>query len=87
VTVTLAVTRERVSWRRRGAEALRLVRRPSPVRLRWAVRPDDPRHAVGAGGVTLGLAGLSPGVHRVEVSVRTAAGESAVAVRRVRVER
>jgi len=87
VTVTLAVTRERVSWGRRRAEALRLVRRPSPVRLRWAVRPDDPRQAVGAGGVTLGLAGLSPGPHRVELSVRTAAGESAVAVRRITIER
>ena len=86
VSVSLAVNRERASWKRRWGESLRLARRPAPVRLRWDARPDDPRQ-VGTGGVTLGVAELSPGTYAIEVTLRTPAGDSARAVRRVVIER
>jgi hypothetical protein len=85
-TVTLAVARKRPGWLRRGAEALRLAHRPAPVRLRWAARADDPR-AVRSGSLTLGLDELGPGTHRIELTVRTAAGDSASSARTVVVER
>jgi len=42
---------------------------------------------VGTGGVTLGVAELSPGTYAIEVTLRTPAGDSARAVRRVVIER
>ena len=86
VAVALAVRREHASLRRRWSEALRLARRPEPVRLRWTTRPDDPRQ-LGTGGVTLGLAELPPGRYGREVTLRGAAGDSARAVRHVVIER
>jgi len=86
VTVSLAVTRASASWRRRGLEALRLARRPAPVRLRWESRA-DPARRVATGALTVGLAELGRGTHRIEIAVRTAAGDSASVAREVVVGR
>ena len=86
VTVTLGVTHARGGWARRGAEARRLRKRPAPVRLRGTARSDDPR-AVGTGAITLGAKELGRGRHDIALTVRTAAGDSASAVRTIVVER
>jgi hypothetical protein len=86
VTVSLTTERARAGWGRRGLEALRLARRPQPVRLRWESHADGDR-PIATGGLTLGLAELGPGTHRIEVTVHTAEGDSASTSRVITIAR
>lgn len=86
VTVSLTTERARAGWGRRGLEALKLARRPQPVRLRWESRADGD-YPIATGGLTLGLAELGPGTHRIEVVVHTAEGDSASTSRVITIAR
>jgi hypothetical protein len=86
VSVSLTTGRARTGWGRRSLEALRLARRPQPVRLRWESRADADRQ-IATGALTLGLADLGPGTHRIEVRVRTAEGDSASTSRVITIAR
>jgi hypothetical protein len=86
VTVSLAMERARVGWGRRGLEALRLARRPSPVRLRWESHTGS-RRQVATGALALGLADVRPGRYRIELTVHAADGRSASASRVITIDR
>ena len=86
VTTSVAVVPVKDGWLHRLAAAVGVAGKRKAVRLEWQEVPEG-RGAIYGRALAIDLSGLAPGRYRLELTVRTPAGESETAGREIRVVR
>ena len=86
VTTSVAVIPVKDGWLHRLAAAVGVAGKRKAVRLEWQEVPEE-RGALYGRALAIDLSGLTPGRYRLELTVRTAAGESETAGREIHVVR
>ena len=86
VTTSVAVVPVKEGWLHRLAAGVGVAAKRKPVRLEWQEVPEG-QGGLSGRALAIDLSGLASGRYRIELTVRTAAGESATAAREIRVVR
>ena len=86
VTTSVAVIPVKDGWLHHVAAAVGVAGKRKAVRLEWQEVPEG-QGGLSGRALAIDLSGLASGRYRIELTVRTAAGESATAAREIRVVR